>query len=119
MAALFDVSDMRWLQVGAQGLSILIEVLRLVAARARAMAPDKTRHGQHQHQRPRRRKAQRSGGHCDPAAAAPNAFAPHSSLKDFPDSFGEALSGGGALLGGKLQRSLSGESMPLQTCTRI
>ena len=71
------------------------------------MAPDKGRHAQHQ--RPRRRKPQRSGGHCDPAAAAHNAFAAQSSLKDFPDSFGEALSGGGAMLGGKLQRSFSGE----------
>ena len=74
------------------------------------MAPDKARHGQHM--RPRRRKPQRSGGHCDPAAAAasaPNAFAAQSSQKDFPDSFGEALHGGGALLGGKLQRSFSGE----------
>ena len=70
------------------------------------MAPDKARHT-----RPRRRKPQRSGGHCDPAAAAPNAFAAQISLKDFPDSFGEALSGGGALLGGKLQRSLSGEAL--------
>jgi hypothetical protein len=73
------------------------------------MAPDKARHAQHA--RPRRRKVQRSGGHCDPAAAAaPNAFAAQSLQKDFPDSFGEALHGGGALLGGKLQRSLSGES---------
>ena len=77
------------------------------------MAPDKARHAPHQ--RPRRRKPQRSGGHCDPAAAAPNAFAAQSSLKDFPDSFGEALSGGGALLGGKLQRSLSGEMSTLCT----
>ena len=75
----------------------------------RAMAPDKARHAQHA--RPRRRKLQRSGGHCDPAAAAaPNAFAAQSIHKDFPDSFGEALHGGGALLGGKLQRSFSGES---------